>query len=142
MKRFALIGLLAMLGLSITVATPSYTWAHGGWGGGGGWGAGWFVGGLALGTAIGVSARPYYYYPAPVYAYPAPAYAYPAPGYAYPPPAYATQPPAPYATQPPPPYAAPSTAATSQKGEWVTVPGQEVSGRWVPEHKAWVPANQ
>lgn len=27
-------------------------------------------------------------------------------------------------------------------GEWVTVPGQWVDGRWVPPHRAWVPANR
>jgi uncharacterized protein YcfJ len=26
-------------------------------------------------------------------------------------------------------------------GEWVTVPGRWVNGRWVPAHRAWVPIN-
>ncbi|MGD0230919.1 MAG: hypothetical protein ABSC19_11245 [Syntrophorhabdales bacterium] len=137
MKRFPVISLLVLLGVSVTLAIPSYSWSHGGWGGG--WGAGWFVGGLALGTAIGVSARPYYYYPAPAYAYPAPAYAYPAPVYAYPPPPD-------YVSRPAPAYAAPapSSGVSPQRqqntaGVWVTVPGQEINGLWVPEHKAWVP---
>jgi hypothetical protein len=26
-------------------------------------------------------------------------------------------------------------------GEWVTVPGRWVNGRWVPSHRVWVPVN-
>ena len=26
-------------------------------------------------------------------------------------------------------------------GEWVTVPGQWVGGKWIPAHRAWVPVN-
>ena len=59
MKRVLLIGVCAMVAVSLTLAVPSYSRAHGGWG------AGWFVGGLALGTALGFASRPYYYYPPP-----------------------------------------------------------------------------
>ena len=52
MKRVLLIGLLAALAVSMTMAVPSYSRAHGGWG------AGWFVGGLALGTALGFAQGP------------------------------------------------------------------------------------
>lgn len=139
MKRFLLIGLLVLIGFSVIAPTPSYAWGRGGWG------AGWFVGGLALGTAIGVSARPYYYYPPPAYAYPQPpAYAYPAPS-TYPPSYGYTQPaPAPVSPQPSAgAYASPgqAPAKSAQNGEWVTVPGQSINGRWVPEHKAWVPTS-
>ena len=65
MKRVLLIGLLALLSVSLTMAVPSYSRAHGGWG------AGWFIGGLALGSALGFASRPYYYYPPPAYVYPA-----------------------------------------------------------------------
>ena len=36
------------------------------------------------------------------------------------------------------PRAAVSQARQSGPGEWVTVPGQDVNGTWVPEHKVWV----
>lgn len=45
-------------------------------------------------------------------------------------------------TPPPPP---PDFTATPQgypSGEWVTVPGQQVNGIWVPAHKAWAPLKQ
>jgi hypothetical protein len=126
MKRLLLIGLIAVLAVSTMMAAPSSSWAHGGWG------AGWFVGGLALGTAVGVAAaRPYYYpyYPPPYYYYPPPAYAYPPPAYSYPQ-SYVYQQPAPsQQTQAPP----------AGEGQWVNVPGQEINGTWVPEHKVWVP---
>jgi hypothetical protein len=69
----------------------------------------------------------YYYAPPPVYVVPPPVYAAPAPApaYAYPDPA---------ATGPQ--YgAAPSTGSG---GEWVTVPGQWVEGKWVEEHRVQV----
>jgi len=43
-------------------------------------------------------------------------------------------------TAPPPP--PPGYTAGPQSyppGEWVTVPGQSVNGKWVPSHKAWAP---
>lgn len=93
MKRVLLIGLLALLAVSLTMAVPSYSRAHGGWG------AGWFVGGLALGSALGFAARPYYYYPPPYAYYPPPAYAYP-PSYAYEPAPPSAGPVQPYAVSP------------------------------------------
>lgn len=143
MRRFLLIALILTVGVSAIMTTPSRSFGHGGWA------AGWFVGGLAAGTALGYAAsRPYYYdyYPhAPVYVYPPqPVYAYPPPAYAYPPPPYAA--PAPvqsYISQPmpsgavPPP---PQAGTAQQHGEWVTVPAQEIGGKWVPEHKAWAPS--
>jgi len=47
-----------------------------------------------------------------------------------PPPGYGSPPPSAYA--PPPPGYSP--------GSWVTVPGQSVNGRWVPEHRVQVPS--
>lgn len=124
MKRFLSLALLVLLGFSLVVVSPTYSLARGGYG------AGWFVGGLALGTILGSSVRPYYYYgpayasPAPVYVYPQPVYVSPEPvnrAYAYPDPAYSAE------NEAPP-------------GEWVVVPGQWIQGKWVPQHKAWVPA--
>lgn len=40
---------------------------------------------------------------------------------------------------PPPPSGYTSGQQSSPDGEWVTVPGQYVNGKWVPAHKAWVP---
>jgi hypothetical protein len=45
----------------------------------------------------------------------------------------------------PPPPPPPGYAAKPQSdspGEWVTVPGMWVDGRWVPSHKAWAPLKQ
>ena len=44
-------------------------------------------------------------------------------------------------------YAYPDPALTSQNpvdnppGEWITIPGQWINGKWVPSHKTWVPVN-
>jgi outer membrane lipoprotein SlyB len=39
-------------------------------------------------------------------------------------------------------YASPQPAQQeAPPGQWVTIPGQWVGGKWVPEHKAWVPVN-
>ena len=38
-------------------------------------------------------------------------------------------------------YAASGPAAEAPPGEWRTVPGQWVNGRWVPSHRVWVPVN-
>jgi uncharacterized protein YcfJ len=32
-------------------------------------------------------------------------------------------------------------AVESPPGEWITVPGQWVGGKWIPSHRAWVPVN-
>ena len=132
MKKVLSIALLVLLGLSLIVAHPTYSYARGGHG------AGWFVGGLALGTILGSSVRPYYY--GPSYVYPAPVYVYPRPAYVYPGPVYVTPEVANRAyAYPDPAYSARDDAPA---GEWVTVPGQWVEGRWVPQHKVWVQAKQ
>lgn len=96
---------------------------------------GGFLGGLFLGSALNspyYAPRPVYVYPAPpvVYAPPPSVYVYPAPryGYAYPDPGYSEAPPSEQDNE-------------KANGEWITVPGQWVKGRWVPEHKTWVPFN-
>ncbi len=78
--------------------------------------AGALIGGLLLGTVIGSAiSQPVYTASRPAYACPAPAteYAYPPDGGIY------------YREEPP--------------GEWVTVPGKWVNGKWVPTHRVWVP---
>lgn len=139
MKRSIVIGFLVLLAISCLVPAPAQAWRghHGGW-----HSAGWFAGGLAFGTLLGVAVSRPYYYPAPVYAYPPPVYVYPAPVYA---PAYvSTEPSRVYTPEPANrAYAYPDPAYTTrpapQAGEWVTVPGQSINGKWVPEHRAWVP---
>ena len=42
-----------------------------------------------------------------------------------------------YAPPPPPP---PTGYQSQNQGVWVTVPGQYVNGKWVPEHKVQVPS--
>ena len=121
----------AVLLVAFSLALPHVSYSHGYYGGYGWWVPGALIGGALLGAAI---ARPWYpppvyYYPppAPVYVYPQPAYVYqPRPAYAYPDPNY-----------PPKPRPRPE----SPPGEWVTVPGQWVDGRWVPQHRVWVPPN-
>ncbi len=133
MKNKSIVIVIALLvGMSLTLPGISEA-GHGGHGSAYGWYA---LGGLATGLFLGAAlARPYYYAPAPVYVYPAApppvVYTYPvsrpvyAPNQAYacPDPAYA-----------PPPRPAPA-------GQWVQVPAQWVGDRWVPSHRAWVPAN-
>ena len=43
-----------------------------------------------------------------------------------------------YATPPPPP-PPPQHYQSQSQGTWVTIPGQYVNGKWVPEHKVQVP---
>ncbi len=139
MKRSLLIGFVVILGVSCLMPAPALAWRghHGG-----GWhSAGWFAGGLAFGTLLGVAVSRPYYYPAPVYAYPAPAYVYtaPAPAYVYTEPArvYVPEPANRAYAQPDPAYT--NNRPAAQPGEWVTVPAQSINGKWVPEHRAWVP---
>jgi hypothetical protein len=129
-----LLMVLILFALSVFVL-PSPGQAGHGHGGGSGWyWAGGFLGGLFLGSALYgpyYAPRPVYVYPSPpvVYAPPAPVYVYPAPryGYTYPNPGYSEAPPDSEQNR------------EADRGEWITVPGQWVKGRWVPEHKAWVP---
>jgi hypothetical protein len=126
-KKTVLLTAVVLVGFSL--ALPQASYANGYYGGYGWWVPGAFLGGMLLGAAI---ARPWY--PPPVYAYPppAPVYAYPQPAYVYPPrQTYAY----------PDPNHSPRPRAESPPGEWVTVPGQWVGGKWVPQHKAWAPSN-
>ncbi|HAR97275.1 MAG TPA: hypothetical protein DCR97_15135 [Deltaproteobacteria bacterium] len=38
-------------------------------------------------------------------------------------------------------YSAPSYGGQEPPGQWVTVPGRWVNGRWVPAHDVWAPIN-
>jgi hypothetical protein len=65
-----------------------------------------------------------------------------------PPPVYVYSPPVVYANPVPPPASAyPDPWLTGQytdanpPGQWVTVPGQWIDGKWVPSHRAWVAVN-
>lgn len=136
MKRLVLIGVL-ILCVSAAFFAPVEVSARGTWHHH--HSAGWFVGGLVLGTVIGSSAVPHYYY-SPVYRYPRVVYSYPAPVYVYQPPVVyvAPEPPNRAYAYPDPSYV---EANRGPSGEWITVPGQWVEGKWVPEHKTWVPAD-
>jgi hypothetical protein len=119
-KAFAIM-LVVLVGASLALPAISHARWHGwGW-----YGPVAFGGGFLLGTAL---ARPYYYAPAPVYVYPPPAVVYAAP----PPPAYAPN----QAYAYPDPTLPPSGPESnpSQSGQWVEVPGQSISGKWVPPH--------
>ena len=121
MKKGIIFVLFAAMVLSLAVVPPRPVHAWGGW-----WIPGAFLGGALFGAAIAGPWYGYPYYGYPYYGYPYPYYPYPPSGYAYEsPPTYAYPPPAPEA---------------GARGEWVTVPGQMVGRKWVPEHKAWVPA--
>ena len=146
MKRGILLVLVVLLGLVLALPDTGnaggrggrsgggYRGGHGGYHGGGG---GRYYGGYrhyggwyGPGLFVGVYPSPWYYAPVvppPVYVEPAPVYAAPAPApaYAYPDPAYTQQ------------YNQPQTDGSA--GQWVTVPGQWVDGKWVAEHQVRVP---
>ena len=113
-----------------------YSWSHG-WhySGCGGcnsvWGVGAAIaGGILVGAVITNMMAQSFAYNAPpqkVYVYPQPKviYVYPQPSntaYAYPDPEFTAR-----------------YGQTKPSGEWVVVPGQTVNGKWVPEHKTFVP---
>ncbi len=129
MRRKTMVPVIVAL-IAMSLAFPAASFArggwHGGWHGGGWYGVGAFAGGLLLGAAL---AGPWYA-PAPVYAYPAPQVVYAAPPVYVPNQAYA---------YPDPTLSAPRTQSQASSGEWVVVPGQSVNGKWVPQHKVWVP---
>lgn len=120
--------------LFLLVSSAGYSWSRGYYRGCGGCSNGWAVGaaiagGIVVGAVVAnMIAQSVSYNPPPqrVYVYPQPnaVYVYPQPSntaYAYPDPEF--------------------TAKYSQNkpsGEWVTVPGQTVNGKWVPEHKVLI----
>jgi hypothetical protein len=85
------------------------------------WVAGAALGGILLGAVIGNAMSQPRYQPAQQVVYTTPASGSPA--YAQPD-RYS----APYSNDTPP-------------GQWVTVQGQWVNGRWIPAHNVWVPVN-
>lgn len=117
MKKHAIICSVLAIALVAAIPSQSLAWSrhsyrgHGGYSGGAVAGA--LLGGVLLGTVIGSTAHTHYYAPERVYVSPPP----PPPVYVYPAPSYREDPP----------------------GEWVTVPGRWVDGRWVPAHRVWVP---
>jgi hypothetical protein len=119
MKRYCVVAVVALVGLSLALPVTGHAWGHGhGW-----YGAGAFAGGILLGTALSYP----FYRPTPVYVYPAPAVVYGPPAAVY---------------VPNRAYVYPDPAITSGRpspGAWVEVPGQWVNGRWVPPHRAWAP---
>ena len=129
MKRRILIALIFALGLSFILPTISSAWWRVGVGYYNGWGHyrpyGWYHPRVYVGTAF---VNPWYVtIPPPVYVYQPPVvYTNPVPpsAYAYPDPEFAVK----YKDKNPP-------------GEWVTIPGQWVDGKWIPSHKTWVPVN-
>jgi hypothetical protein len=137
MKRSVLI--VSSVLLALILALPCMSDAAGryygrGYGYHGGYGHGWYgYGWYRPRVFIGPAYVAPWYYPVPPPVYAAPptgAYALPAPepGYDYPDPAVTQD------------YGQSDPAYGS--GEWVMVPGQYVDGRWIAEHKAWVPANR
>jgi hypothetical protein len=133
MRKTIIISIICLL---FIVASAGYSWSRGYYYGCGGYNNGWAVGaaiagGILVGAVVtNMIAQSVAYNPPPqrVYVYPQPnvVYVYPQTSNAasaYPDPEF--------------------TARYSQSkpsGEWVVVPGQTVSGKWVPEHKVLVPA--
>jgi len=124
-KRLLLVFVLAV---SLSLALPSASYArhyryYRGCGGCcNGWGVGTAIaGGVIVGAVVGnIIVHSTVYSPPPQRAYYVPR---PNVAYAYPDPEF--------------------VARYSQKrspGEWVIVPGQSINGKWVPEHKVWVPS--
>ena len=104
-------------------------------GGGRYYGAHRFYGGYRYGPRVYVG--PGYYYPSYYYVpVPDPAYGVPAPAaYAAPDPAYGY-------IDPPAPDQGGYVSPPDNQGQVVTVPGQWIEGRWVPEHQVRVPPGQ
>lgn len=144
MKRKIVMFIVFMLGVSVVLPIEGLAWRGSssisigytsGWVGSGvvyrhGWGPyrphGWYRPRVYVGTSF---IYPWYVTaPSVVYVNPPPAVVYntPAPqtAYAYPDPALTSQ-----------------NTGNNPPGEWITVPGQWIDGKWVPSHKTWVPIN-
>lgn len=133
----------------LTIGSPAfghgpYYGYHGyryhGWGYYSGWDVAAIVGGsLVLGTLLGMAlTSPYCAYPPRTFkVYPEPQRPYAAPD-----PAFIER----YSKEKTPLDSGPGHGSSEigaiPPGTWVTVPGQWVSGAWVPSHQVWVPENK
>ncbi len=101
----------------------------------------WWVPGAVIASSVILSAaiiHPWYTPPGTVYAYPSSSTVVyipdsstniiPGRAYASPDPQFISK------------YGRTGTKETCS-GEWITVPGQQVNGKWIPSHKVWVPSN-
>jgi len=125
MKKHLYIVFILVISFSLVLPSVSHAWHPRYYRGCGGCCNGWGVGaaiagGLLVGVVVGnVIAHSAVYSPPPRRVYYSPR---PNTAYAYPDPAFVAR----YSQQKAP-------------GEWVVVPGQSVNGKWVPEHKVWIP---
>jgi len=128
MKKFISIFIICTL---LVLSTAVNSWSrryhhyHGCGSCNNGWTAGAAIAGsLLIGTVVGsmitqsVAYAPYGPPPRRVYVYPQPNLAYASPD-----PEFVTR------------------YSQKSSGEWILVPGQSVNGKWVPEHKVWVPVS-
>jgi hypothetical protein len=133
LKKIALI-MVFVAGLSMVAPTSGYSWGYGyyypyrGCYGGCGYNNGWGVaavvaGGLIAAVLIGsiIADRPV----RPPAAYPDAVVSAGQGPLAYPDPEFIEK----YGRK---------GSAGPKSGEWVTVPGQDVNGAWVPEHQVWI----
>ena len=132
MKRNLYLVFILIISLSLIFPSVGYSWTYGHYRpyrhhhGGSGYNNGWAVGaaiagGILVGAVVGnIIAQNTIYSTSPQKVYSPPqtnvAYACPDPEFI-----------AKYGKK-------------KSSGEWVIVPGQSVDGKWVPEHKVWVPA--
>jgi len=101
----------------------------------------WWVPGaiVASGVLVGLAiTRPWYTSPRAVYVYPQSTIVYVPDGtsravskraYASPDPQFVEK------------YRGSQRSYEIRSGEWVSVPGHQVNGKWVPPHKVWIPSN-
>lgn len=125
MKKNLYIVLILVMSLSLVLPSVSYSWYYRHYRGCGGCYNGWGVGtaiagGILVGAVVGnVIAQNAVYSTPPQRVYYSPR---PNVAYAYPDPAFIAK-----------------YSKNRYPGEWVVVPGQSVDGKWVPEHKVWIP---